>query len=270
MATSTGQSFDWAGHTARMIASIGRDDLTMNVLAALRELVAFEHTGVFLFRSGRRPRDLLARRYGGVYHRTYCGDTYRLDPFYKGAQRSQVGGLYRMPELDPDYRQYLDRYEMGPRLVDLLPARGPAIPGGGGLAEEIGFLLPIGAGRVVHIALIRSTALGAFEEREIGPLRTVAPVLQAAFESHFSRYSSTALAARDDEAELRRQALWRAGRLTAREIEIVENMLLGLATEQIAARLAIAAGTVKVHRKSIYRKLAVSSRDELLSLCLAV
>lgn len=267
MATSIGQSFDWAGHTARLIASIGRDDLTVNVLAALRELVAFEHTGVFLFRSGRRPRDLLARRYDGAYHRTYCGDTYRLDPFYKGAQRSSAGGLYRMPELDPGYRAYLDRYEMGPRLADLVPEREPAIPSGE-LAEEIGFLLPIGAGRVVHIALIRSTALGAFAEREIGPLRTVAPVLQAAFESHFSRYSSTALAAQDDEAELHRQALWRAGRLTVREVEVVENMLLGLATEQIAARMAVAVGTVKVHRKSIYRKLAVSSRDELFAVCL--
>ncbi len=35
------------------------------------------------------------------------------------------------------------------------------------------------------------------------------------------------------------------------------------------ARLSIADGTVKVHRKNIYRKLHVGSRGELLSLCRA-
>jgi DNA-binding CsgD family transcriptional regulator len=265
-------SFDWARHTAHLIGSIGGEDLAIRALDALCDLVPFEHTGVFLFRRQRRPRDLLTRRTGGVFHRTYCDGTYELDPFYKGAQGSQPGGVYRMPDLDPTYRQYLARYEMGPRLSDVLPQpHRHATPGcSGRLAEEIGFLLPVGAGRVIHIALIRSTALAPFSDDEISRLRELAPVLQAAFDAHFRWLPDTGIGAPDDDPLVARRCPAEiAGRLTTREIEIVEHMLVGLATGQIASRMAIAEGTVKVHRKNVYRKLAVCSRDELLSLCLA-
>lgn len=265
-------AFDWARHTAHLIGSIGGEDLAIRALAALCDLVPFEHTGVFLFRRQRRPRDLLARRTGGVFHRTYFDGTYELDPFYKGAQRPQPGGVYRMPDLDPSYRRYLARYEMGPRLADVLahPHR-QTLPGcSGRLAEEIGFLLPVGGGRVIHIALIRSTALAPFSDDEIARLRELAPVLQAAFDAHFRWVPNTGDGAPDDEpAVARRCPAGIADRLTAREVEIVEHMLVGLATGQIASRMEIAEGTVKVHRKNVYRKLAVCSRDELLSLCLA-
>jgi DNA-binding CsgD family transcriptional regulator len=268
-------SFDWARHTAHLIGSIGGEDLAVRALAALCELVAFEHTGVFLFRRQRRPRDLLARRTGDTFHRTYFDGTYELDPFYKGAQQQpRSGGVYRMPDLDPSYRRYLARYEMGPRLADVLPqASGHDARGGNGsgrLAEEIGFLLPVGAGRVVHIALIRSTALAPFSDDEVARLRELAPVLQAAFDAHFRWLPNAGDGVLDDEpAMARRCPAEIAARLTSREIEVVEHMLVGLATGQIASRMEIAEGTVKVHRKNVYRKLAVCARDELLSLCLA-
>ncbi|MBM3572456.1 MAG: hypothetical protein FJX52_08875 [Alphaproteobacteria bacterium] len=263
-------SFDWARHAAHLIDSIGSEDIVVSALATLSDLVAFEHTGVFLFRGRRQPRDLLARRTGGIFHRTYCGHTYELDPFYKAAQHVRIGGVYRMPELDPLYRRYLAHYEMGPRLADVLPRRAAISSGcSGRLSEEIGFLFPVGAGRVVHIALIRSTALPSFSDDDVSRLREIAPVLQAAFESHFRWLPGTIEvdAGEDGPLDARRCPSWIAERLTAREVEVVEHMLVGLATEQVAARLAVAKTTVKVHRKNIYRKLAVCSRDELLARC---
>ncbi len=260
--------FDWASHAAAMIGSLGSEELPLRALTALSDLVDFEHTGVFLFRGQQRPRDLLTRQTGSAFHLTYCQETYRLDPFYMGAQRSTVG-VFRMPELDASYPRYLDRYEMGPRLTDVLPHRMPRVAGcSGQLREEVGFLLPIGAGRVIHIALIRSTAMTPFCEQEVERLKAIAPVLQAAFENHF-RWLRDADHHEPDGGPAICRCLpdWSAARLTAREVEIVEQILIGLATEQIAARLAIAVGTVKVHRKNIYRKLAISSREELISLC---
>ncbi len=271
MATA-GQPFDWARHAARLIGGIGGDDLCLRALDALDDLVAFEHTGVFLFNRRRRPRDLLARRTAGAFHRTYCGHTYELDPFYKGAQRPLQAGVFRMPELDPGYGQYLARYEMGPRLADILPpgASRERRVGSGRLAEEVGFLMPVGAGRVVHIALIRSTAIGPFGEDELRRLREFTPVLEAAFEVHFRRLPQPADEA-DGEAAADARACPEAiaARLSAREAEVAEHLLAGLATKRIAARLSIADGTVKVHRRNIYRKLHVGSRGELLSLCRA-
>lgn len=52
--------------------------------------------------------------------------------------------------------------------------------------------------------------------------------------------------------------------LTKREMEIVELVCLGLRNRQIADRCALSEGTVKIHLNSVYRKLGVTSRAELI------
>ncbi len=53
--------------------------------------------------------------------------------------------------------------------------------------------------------------------------------------------------------------------LTAREIEIARLVGLGLTNKEIAARLFIAEGTIKVHLHKTFEKLQVRSRKELAS-----
>ena len=53
--------------------------------------------------------------------------------------------------------------------------------------------------------------------------------------------------------------------LSAREREIVTMILQGHSTESIALHLDISPGTVKIHRKNIYRKLQISTQAELFS-----
>lgn len=52
--------------------------------------------------------------------------------------------------------------------------------------------------------------------------------------------------------------------LTKREMEIVDIVCLGLRNRQIADRCALTEGTVKIHLNSVYRKLGVASRAELI------
>lgn len=52
--------------------------------------------------------------------------------------------------------------------------------------------------------------------------------------------------------------------LTKREMEIVELVCLGLRNRQIADRCSLTEGTVKIHLNSVYRKLGVASRAELI------
>lgn len=54
--------------------------------------------------------------------------------------------------------------------------------------------------------------------------------------------------------------------LTGREAEIVSALRCGLQNKEIAARLGISPGTVKVHLHSIYRKLGIERRSDLISL----
>ena len=51
--------------------------------------------------------------------------------------------------------------------------------------------------------------------------------------------------------------------LTPREVEVVKMVATGMRNKQIAERLNITEGTVKIHLHSIYQKLGVSGRVEL-------
>jgi two-component system nitrate/nitrite response regulator NarP len=56
-------------------------------------------------------------------------------------------------------------------------------------------------------------------------------------------------------------------RLTRREQDIVGLVLQGLRNKQIADRLQITEGTVKIYLHGIYQKLGVTSRMELAVWC---
>ena len=54
--------------------------------------------------------------------------------------------------------------------------------------------------------------------------------------------------------------------LTPREQEVLSRVLTGQGNQQIANDLVISLGTVKAHVHSIYRKLSVSRRSELMGM----
>ena len=54
--------------------------------------------------------------------------------------------------------------------------------------------------------------------------------------------------------------------LTERETQVAVLLLAGHSTKSIAARLSISPETVKVHRRNLYEKLAVSSQAEIFAL----
>jgi DNA-binding NarL/FixJ family response regulator len=70
------------------------------------------------------------------------------------------------------------------------------------------------------------------------------------------------------EREQQRRSTWatRSGLLTARELEILRLVQDGAANKEIGFALGITDNTVKVHLQSVYRKLNVSTRGELLDL----
>jgi DNA-binding NarL/FixJ family response regulator len=69
------------------------------------------------------------------------------------------------------------------------------------------------------------------------------------------------------EAERREDG--QGGDLTQREVEIMRLVTIGLANKQIARRLDLSEGTVKVHLHNVYRKLNLNSRTALAAYALA-
>ncbi|HEY9131923.1 MAG TPA: response regulator transcription factor, partial [Dyella sp.] len=68
------------------------------------------------------------------------------------------------------------------------------------------------------------------------------------------------------ELERSRREHWRRAfaSLTSREAEVVGLILAGRSNKEIAFALHISEGTTKVHLNNIFRKLAVTTRSELL------
>jgi two-component system nitrate/nitrite response regulator NarL len=52
--------------------------------------------------------------------------------------------------------------------------------------------------------------------------------------------------------------------LTRRETEVVRLVSQGLANKVIARELGVREGTVKIHLHSVFRKLRISSRNDLI------
>jgi len=64
----------------------------------------------------------------------------------------------------------------------------------------------------------------------------------------------------------RPKAARRASGLTPRELEILRLVALKLENQEIASRLSITVGTVKIHLHHVFDKLRVNGRHELLQL----
>lgn len=182
-------------------------------------------------------------------HDKYLDGNYKRDPFYREAVRGLRPGLYRIAELGHPLEPYLQDYVLGPPVPG---SRGHSpLADASNLAEEIAFVLPLGQGHSLHLAMIRSNRYPQFSDENLARLRAVQPIIEAAVSRH------------GELAEWIPRPRPKESVLTAREQAVVDGLLGGERTRAIARRLGISEGTVKVHRRNIYRKLEVSSLAEL-------
>lgn len=231
--------------------------------ALMKSLLRFDYIVVFAYRGQERPLDLYSTFTAEehvVFVSMYQAGPYLLDPFYSAAQEPKPG-VWRMRELAPD-RFFSSEYFRSYYTQT-------------GLAEEIGFFVALENGITVVLSLMRREQSGVFSAAEFALLRKAYPVVVA-----LVRHAWSDLGRRFDNAITRRgkggrkaahpetERVWRDLNLTDREAAIVELVLQGHSSESIGLRLGISTGTVKVHRRNVYRKLGISSQTQLLSIYL--
>lgn len=231
--------------------------------ALMKSLLRFDYIVVFAYRGQERPLDLYSTftpEEHVVFVSMYQAGPYLLDPFYSAAQEPKPG-VWRMRELAPD-RFFSSEYFRSYYTQT-------------GLAEEIGFFVALENGITVVLSLMRREQSGVFSAAEFALLRKAEPVVVA-----LVRHAWSDLGRRFDNAITRRgkggrkaahpetERVWRDLNLTDREAAIVELVLQGHSSESIGLRLGISTGTVKVHRRNVYRKLGISSQTQLLSIYL--
>ena len=229
----------------------------------MRSLVTFDYAVIFAYRGNERPLDIYSTftpEEHVVFVSLYQAGPFLLDPFYHAA-REPKPGVWRMRELAPD-RFFSSEYFRSYYTQT-------------GLAEEIGFFVALGEGVTVVLSLMRRERSGAFSTAEFALLRKAEPLVAG-----LVRHAWPDLRGRFDAALARRKKggrksahpaadrVWRSLNLTQREASIVELVLQGHSSESIGLRLGISTGTVKVHRRNVYRKLGISSQTQLLSIYL--
>ena len=252
------------GSLAKTLSSDAADDATFGnlLIRFFRTLAPFDNCVAFAYRGEARPVALFdtftpAQRH--VHVTLYEPGPYLLDPFFRAAGQRRLG-FWRMRELAPD-RFYQSEYYRSYYFET-------------GLAEEVGFFVATDPATVVVVSLMRLKRSGAFSRADIAALRQSEPVASALIARHWrdagTRFETPgALAARPWRVDAQRSlqlSAWRGLNLTAREAAIVDLVLQGHSSESIAGRLEIAPGTVKVHRRNVYRKLGISSQTELLAI----
>lgn len=228
----------------------------------MRSLVTFDYAVIFAYREKERPLDLYSTFTPDehvVFVSLYQAGPFLLDPFYHAA-REPKPGIWRMRELAPD-RFFSSEYFRSYYTQT-------------GLAEEIGFFIVLEDGITVVLSLMRREKSGSFSAAEFALVKKSEPMVEG-----LVRHAWPDLGRRFD-AALRQgkggrkpvhpaaDRVWRNLNLTQREASIIELVLQGHSSESIGLRLGISTGTVKVHRRNVYRKLGISSQTQLLSIYL--
>ncbi len=258
--TDINQLSKWNRDLSRAIAALGTDDFFPALIEAINGQVKIQFPQVWLYHKDLPPKVL--------YHEIpehaipsqvdqYLEGPYREDPFYQTSMQQPKAKIYRLSRVtmgklkDSDY--YRDYY------ADT------------GTCDEAVYLAKLQAGNVINLSMMRLPEQGPFTDDEYESLYLLADPVSELLKSHTEHndFAVTNLIQPgiDHQIDLAFRTFG-ASMLSPREKDVLELMLRGYGTNISAERLSIAVETVRRHRKSIYRKLDVSSQTDLFSLFL--
>lgn len=250
----------WNRDIAEAIAHLGSDKFFPALAKAVREQVPIAYPQFWLYHSDLPPRVL--------YHEIpeealkdqiddYLDGPYREDPFYQTSINRPKSLIYRLSRLTSG------RLEQSAYYRDYYADTGTV--------DEVVILSRLEAGNVIHLSMMRLPQQGEFDDDEYQRLYSLADMVSELMRKHseFDSFSVQHLIQPgiDHQIDLAFRTFG-SSLLSPREKDVLELMLRGYGTDVSAKRLSIARETLRRHRKSIYRKLDVSSQTDLFSLFL--
>jgi len=254
------------GHVPTQIAlalleSVGRDDFFATLFAATARVVPFSGGVVMEFFADRKPAYLFhkpsARR--SLPLDAYFQGPYVLDPFFRLHMTQGAGpGVYWLQDIAGDDFRASEYYKTFYLRTDAF--------------DEIDVHMNGPDGRRFSLFLVRCIDSLPYTREEVQAIEALADLLTTAICRHVSLTTQSVRV--PDEPDLWHRKLqltyarFASEGLTEREREILMYMLNGYSAGLTGERLGISEGTVRNHRKSIYRKLDIGSQAELLALFL--
>jgi len=250
-------------HLGRAIAALGRDRFEHLFFQWLIRCFEIDNTTMLAYFQSRKPEVLFAqsveRRVHEKLETDYISGAYLLDPFHALHVERRPEGLYRLRDIAPDQFQRNEYYAAYYRATTLI--------------DELAYVAYPAEGVSVHVCLGRDATSGRrFSARDLERAERIAPIACGLITQHWSGLTSSgdftdeALSAKliaDMEAA-------HGIRLSPRQAEIALLILRGHSSVSIGIRLGISPQTVKVFRKQLYRKCAISSQAQLFSLIMPI
>lgn len=246
-------------HLGAAIAALGTEAFAPALYAWLHRCFEIDNTTMLAYFQTRRPQILFTQSREPAVHENiendYISAAYLLDPFHDLHVRRVPSGLYRLRDFAPDQFHRNEYYASYYRRTTLI--------------DEIAYVAYPATGVSVHVCLGRDAGSNRlFSARDIDIAHRLSTIACALVARHWVGLSS--VGDYDDAALVRRVRDRLADRhgiaLSQRQAEVALLILRGHSSVSISLRLEISPQTVKVFRKQLYRKCAISSQAELFSL----
>ena len=256
---------EWLDAITQVAQSVGKPVFEQRLYHLLSEVLHIDQIVVFTYSGSNAPDHLFTRgkmpqEQAEVLAHDYVNKYYVRDPqraFARGAvNRTTAVALHPRlaDEYDPEYRRH---FFSDHDLIDKIST--VATTDGGN----------------VYCNFYRMGDSGPYSPGEQELLQGVLPLITSLISTHFTLVRLIAPASGND-ANVARSLVHSVisrrtapfDRLTAREAEICERILVGYTSTGISLDLGIATSSVNTYRRRAYEKLGISTQNELFSLCL--
>jgi DNA-binding CsgD family transcriptional regulator len=251
---------EWNRDLGLAISALGTDEFFPALVEAVRSRVPIAYPQFWLYHSSLPPRVLyheIPARAVASQIDDYLDGPYREDPFFQTSMdrpKSRVYLLSRVTTGRLEESSYYNEYYSSTGTVD-----------------EAVYLSLLSRGNVINLSMMRLPKQGRFSDEEYQLLYSLAEPISSLLRIHseFDAFAVSNLIQPEIDGQIDLAfRTFGASLLSPREKDVLELMLRGYGTDTSASRLSIARETVRRHRKSIYRKLDVSSQTDLFSLFL--
>ncbi len=261
--SSIGVLFDSNMATAftQLWSRLGSAEFMAAVLDVLDAVCPMDSSGVLVFYRNQKPLSLL-HRFNPAERQVpadiYSTGPYALDPQYRLFLKGCDSGAYWLRDIAPDdfySSQYYTTFYSKT-----------------GVADSIDVLWRINADTALVFFMQRNINSNEFTSADLTAINLVLPILFAALGKHYQIAASLPQSNAEDKTHLQVECTLRnfaSSLLTRRERDVLLYMLRGYSSALTAQKLNTSDGTVKIHRKNIYRKLDIGSQAELFSLFIA-
>jgi DNA-binding CsgD family transcriptional regulator len=244
----------------QMIRAIDRPDFYANIAGAIRGKIGTRAASAYVLHPDGAPELRLQYIPAFALERralpldAFQRWAYAYDPFYRHIARTARHGAFSLSEvLTDDSESEIFRREFYDKVEGL---------------DEIAVLVPLTLERTLALYFVRGQGTKPFTDAEIQWVKDLAPVLKECVRLHEAQRDKPLSPVSFNAQWHRALDHFAVSVLTGREHQVMQMTLTGKSAIETAELTGLALGTVKNHRKAIYRKLAVESLSSLMALFL--